>query len=147
MMAQENLRQILGDYCLLKMTKLWQNEKFVQRPNIVICRGNATHINISTDKSYSFSASKNSRNSQQTLFIAQKIEKTKTYVHSRHTRSINILAIVLNIVGDTPDLDDFENARLKQQEVKESENKQIYIKNKNASSDKLINRNNQLNYQ
>ena len=62
-------------------------------------------------------------------------------IHHRHARSLNILGTALKVVAGTPDFDDFENVKFKQQELIESENRQILI---NTKTQAQINRQKQL---
>lgn len=51
-------------------------------------------------------------------------------VHHRHARSINILGTALKIIAGTPDFDDFEGQKFRQQELMDSANRQIAINTK-----------------
>lgn len=51
-------------------------------------------------------------------------------VHHRHARSINILGTALKIIAGTPDFDDFEGQKFRQQELIDSVNRQISINTK-----------------
>lgn len=51
-------------------------------------------------------------------------------VHHRNARSLNILGTALKVVAGTPDFDDFENVKFKQQELIESEIRQILVNTK-----------------
>lgn len=51
-------------------------------------------------------------------------------IHHRHFRSINILGTALKFVAGTPDFDDFENIKFKQEKLIESENRQVLVNTK-----------------
>lgn len=48
-------------------------------------------------------------------------------IHHRQARSINLLGTALKVIAGTPDFDDFENLKFRQQELINSENRQIDI--------------------
>lgn len=50
--------------------------------------------------------------------------------HHRHARSINMIGTALKIIAGTPDFDDFEGLKFKQQELVESINRQVSINTK-----------------
>lgn len=51
-------------------------------------------------------------------------------VHHRHARSINFIGTALKVVAGTPDADDFENLRVNQKQLIDSNNRQIEINTK-----------------
>lgn len=51
-------------------------------------------------------------------------------IHHRHARSINLLGTVLKVIAGTPDADDFENVRIIQKQLVDSNNRQIEINTK-----------------
>lgn len=51
-------------------------------------------------------------------------------VHHRHARSLNILGTALKVVAGTPDFDDFEKLKLNQDQLIQSNNRQIEINTK-----------------
>lgn len=51
-------------------------------------------------------------------------------IHHRHARSINFIGSALKVIAGTPDADDFENLRLNQKQLIDSNNRQIEINTK-----------------
>jgi len=57
-------------------------------------------------------------------------------VHHRQTRSLNLLGTALKVVAGTPDFDDWEHIKFKQEQLIEAENRQVEI---NAKIQEQIN--------
>lgn len=51
-------------------------------------------------------------------------------VHHRHARSINLLGTALKVIAGTPNFDDFEKLKFRQQELINSKNRQVTINSK-----------------